>query len=97
MEFCENCQSYLTITLNDSKNIINWCYKCNIEYPIKNHVLKTIKYEKKNDMKLESALYDNLLPAIIKKCPKCPNNILVYYKKNDMTNIYICRECKNYF
>lgn len=109
MDFCNNCNNYLSlkeILENDERILYYYCNKCEIK---KQCLIKKIsfkKYKIDNDIKNEVFLNkykvkDKTLPQKYCKCPKCKkmnnNRYEVHYKNNSYNINIICKNCFNNF
>jgi DNA-directed RNA polymerase subunit M/transcription elongation factor TFIIS len=104
LEFCENCGSIYTY-LNKSNYLVYHCRKCSHQKECNKNIINTSKYFKsKDDFNIKpnpNMIYNNTLQRTKKiECPHCKTNTeIVYYKAYfyDLTLVYICTECKNYW
>lgn len=99
MSFCEKCGKLLELVLHENK-VVNRCAICREHFKIKGNIFKM--YKKKNMTqykdKVESALYDDILPVVKSKCKSCPNKYLKYFKdEKTLMNIYVCVKCQKYW
>jgi DNA-directed RNA polymerase subunit M/transcription elongation factor TFIIS len=99
MKFCEKCNNKLYVRVNGIE-VKYYCYLCQIESSDPVTIINHKKYtsENKIDKLIHNMLYDITYPIINTKCstPECSSTKLVYFKMEDMKNLYLCRECKKW-
>ena len=96
LKFCGVCEKFLEPRIGKTGKTSYHCDFCKTDIPIVGNVIKYYKPKKLTSQQsmAETALYDNTLPRIRKKCKKCDNDVLIYYKdESTMRNVYICRTC----
>ena len=100
MNFCKTCDNIL-IKKKNEREYMNYCILCDEFFPLTNNILfqKTnLTTDKKLQIQVQMALYDNTYPRIKGKCPNCSATILKYFvNKETLKNIYVCESCKKYW
>ena len=100
IKFCEQCHNLMTLKVGKDKNIVYYCELCDLVEKAETNILKSRKKQtiEKHAEMAETALYDDTLPRIKKKCKSCDNDILIYFKDTEtLRNVYVCRACSRYW
>lgn len=92
MEFCNQCQNSLVIKTGLKGDIQYYCGVCDEYFPFRGNIIESKKYGKVQDHEMRYALSDITYPTADIKCKKCDSQ-MVYYRKNNMKNNYVCRSC----
>jgi DNA-directed RNA polymerase subunit M/transcription elongation factor TFIIS len=104
LEFCDICGTIYNYITVDKKLVYN-CRKCSNQKDCDKTIINTQKYIlSKNDYNIKpnaNMIHNNTLQRTKRiECPHCKKNTeIVYYKPYfyDMTLIYICTVCNNFW
>ncbi len=94
--FCTDCEKLLVLK-TVGKKIVNFCTDCKKHYEIKSNILRENKTGTLTNKMLKTAIYDDVMPRVKKKCP-CGHDIMVYFTDEETyRNTYVCRACRSSF
>lgn len=100
MNFCNRCKNILVKKKNENQ-YMNYCVLCDEFYPLTNKILfqkSNLTHDKKLQLQVEVAIYDNTYPKIEQKCPNCPATVIKYFVDRDsLKYIYVCTTCRHYW
>ena len=97
--FCDVCKSFLiSVYDKNQKKFISSCYKCGAVYNLRKEMIGYSESKNSNMMYvnyIEAAKLDETFPQVEKKCSKCSNPIMVFFKKENLKKVYVCQKCGN--
>lgn len=102
--FCDECDKWLRYDMDKKNNILyKVCKRCNEKIKDNSKILFfTNKKAKKIDINIIRSMIfdDHTYPRMkikISNHDNCNNDILKYYVNKDLTYVYVCDKCHNYW